>query len=314
MDMADLNFKIKPTDDYIFKRLFGDKNNKDILIAFLNSLFEEYDYLPKIEDLEFKNTEIPKVYEENKGARLDIKAKINENTYIDIEVQSKDPSNLVNRSIFYNAFTLINEIEEGSFLREIPQVISIWIIKGELNSRSIFKDYESPIVMSSLKTDKSKTNDKIFSISNDFNILYIFLDKLKDGILNENLENWLKFIDNQDVTDVKDDKIIKAISKMNLFRGDEVMKAIYEAELKARFDKIEYINEGKEEGLKEGLNEGIKKGKEEGLMKGKEEGLKEGEKNGKIEIAKNMLKDNVDINIISKYSGLSVEEITLLKK
>ena len=183
MDMGDLNFKIKPTDDYIFKRLFGDENNKDILIAFLNSLFEEYDYLPKIEDLEFKNTEIPKVYEENKGARLDIKAKINENTYIDIEVQSKDPSNLVNRSIFYNAFTLINEIEEGSFLREIPQVISIWIIKGELNSRSIFKDYESPIVMSSLKTDKSKINDKIFSISNDFNIIYIFLDKLKDGIL-----------------------------------------------------------------------------------------------------------------------------------
>ena len=314
MDMADLNFKIKPTDDYIFKRLFGDKNNKDILIAFLNSLFEEYDYLPKIEDLEFKNTEIPKVYEENKGARLDIKAKINENTYIDIEVQSKDPSNLVNRSIFYNAFTLINEIEEGSFLREIPQVISIWIIKGELNSRSIFKDYESPIVMSSLKTDKSKLSDKIFSISNDFNIIYIFLDKLKDGILNENLENWLKFIDNRNVTDVKDDKIIKAISKMNLFRGDEVMKAIYEAELKARFDKIEYINEGLNEGIKKGKEEGLKEGKKEGIEEGREEGLKEGEKKGKIEMAKNMLKDNVDINIISKYSGLSIEEITLLKK
>jgi len=301
MDMANLNFKIKPTDDYIFKRLFGDENNKDILIGFLNSLFEEYDYIPKIEDLEFKNTEIPKVYEENKGARLDIKAKINENTYIDIEVQSKDPSNLVNRSIFYNAFTLINEVEQGSFLREIPQVISIWIIKGELNSRSIFKDYESPIVMSSLKTDKSKINDKIFSISNDFNIIYIFLDKLKDGILNKNLEDWLKFIDNQNVTDVKDDKIIKAISKMNLFRGDEVMKAIYEAELKARFDKIEYINEGKEEGKKEGLNEGIKKGREEGL------------KEKSMEIAKNMLKKGYKIEDIVEISGLAKEEVETLK-
>ena len=123
--------------------------------------------------------------------------------------------------------------------------------------------------MSSLKTDKSKTNDKIFSISNDFNIIYIFLDKLKDGILNKNLENWLKFIDNKNVTDVKDDKIIKAISKMNLFRGDEVMKAIYEAELKARFDKIEYINEGKEEGLKEGEKKGKEEGLNEGIKKGK---------------------------------------------
>jgi len=313
MNMGDLNFKIKPTDDYIFKRLFGDKNNKDILIAFLNALFEEYDFLPYIKNITIKNSENKadsafenEFYRNHSG--LDIKAKINENTYIGIEVQSKDPSNLVNRSIFYNAFTLINEVEEGSFLREIPQVISIWIIKGELNSRSIFKDYESPIVMSSLKTDKSKLSDKIFSISNDFNILYIFLDKLKDGVLNKDLENWLKFIDNQDVTDVKDDKILKAISKMNLFRGDEVMKAMYEAELKARFDKIEYINEGKEEGLKEGLNEGIEKGK----MEGKEEGIKEGEKNKSIEIARNMLKKGYKIEDISELSGLSVDEIKLL--
>ena len=44
--------------------------------------------------------------------------------------------------------------------------------------------------------------------------------------------------------------------------------------------------------------------------KGKEEGLKE----KSIEIAKNMLKDNVDINIISKYSGLSIDEIKDLKE
>ena len=30
-------------------------------------------------------------------------------------------------------------------------------------------------------------------------------------------------------------------------------------------------------------------------------------------MARNMLKDNVDINIISKYSGLSIEEINKLK-
>ena len=30
-------------------------------------------------------------------------------------------------------------------------------------------------------------------------------------------------------------------------------------------------------------------------------------------MARNMLKDNVDINIISKYSGLNVEEIEGLK-
>ena len=37
-------------------------------------------------------------------------------------------------------------------------------------------------------------------------------------------------------------------------------------------------------------------------------------KEKKIEIAKNMLKDNVDINFIKKYTNLTEEEITSLEE
>lgn len=40
-----------------------------------------------------------------------------------------------------------------------------------------------------------------------------------------------------------------------------------------------------------------------------EEGLKEGSYKRNIEIAKTMLKDNMDIEIISKYTNLSKEEL-----
>ena len=46
---------------------------------------------------------------------------------------------------------------------------------------------------------------------------------------------------------------------------------------------------------------------------GKEEGLQEGVSKRNIEIAKNLLKLNVDLNTISKGTGLSVEEIKNLK-
>ena len=49
--------------------------------------------------------------------------------------------------------------------------------------------------------------------------------------------------------------------------------------------------------------------KEEGL----EEGRAEGSKQEKIEIAKNMLKDNISIDIIAKYTNLTEEEIENLK-
>ena len=43
-----------------------------------------------------------------------------------------------------------------------------------------------------------------------------------------------------------------------------------------------------------------------------ETGYMEGEKNKQIEIAKSMLKDNVVIETISKYTRLSIEEIEKL--
>lgn len=41
--------------------------------------------------------------------------------------------------------------------------------------------------------------------------------------------------------------------------------------------------------------------------------MKEGLKEKSIDIAKNMLKDSLDIEIIMKYTGLSKEEIEKLK-
>ena len=45
------------------------------------------------------------------------------------------------------------------------------------------------------------------------------------------------------------------------------------------------------------------------IKKAKEEGIKEGIKENQISMAKNMKKDKVDFNIISKYTGLSIKEI-----
>ena len=53
------------------------------------------------------------------------------------------------------------------------------------------------------------------------------------------------------------------------------------------------------------LNEERIKGREEGIK----EGIEQGEKNKSISMAKNMKKDKVDFNTISKYTGLSIEEI-----
>ena len=51
---------------------------------------------------------------------------------------------------------------------------------------------------------------------------------------------------------------------------------------------------------------------EEERRLGKEEGIKEGIKENQITTARNMKNDKIDFNTISKYTGLSVEEIEKL--
>ena len=54
-------------------------------------------------------------------------------------------------------------------------------------------------------------------------------------------------------------------------------------------------------------------GMRQGIKKGKLEGLKEGEKNRAISMAIAMKKDGADINLIAKYTGLTIEEIRKLR-
>ena len=56
------------------------------------------------------------------------------------------------------------------------------------------------------------------------------------------------------------------------------------------------------------------RGKKEGYSVGLSDGISQGSQQAKIETAKNMLKDNLDIQTILKYTGLSIEEIKSLAK
>ena len=69
---------------------------------------------------------------------------------------------------------------------------------------------------------------------------------------------------------------------------------------------------GREAGYKEGKESGYKDGKEKGREEGREEGRKEGMKVQNIEIAKEMKKNGIKIELIKKITNLNDEEIEAL--
>ena len=55
-------------------------------------------------------------------------------------------------------------------------------------------------------------------------------------------------------------------------------------------------------------------GRREGLQQGIQQGIQQGMQDERTKIALNLLKENIDINVISKVTNLTIEEINKLKK
>ena len=89
----------------------------------------------------------------------------------------------------------------------------------------------------------------------------------------------------------------------------QVEKWEYEASKMAYRDIKNSIDTAKQEGLAEGMEKGMELGMEKGMKKGMAKGMNQ----KALDIARNMLADDVDINLIMKYSGLTQEQIEKLK-
>ena len=89
-------------------------------------------------------------------------------------------------------------------------------------------------------------------------------------------------------------------------KKDEMKKAI-QKEIKMVTDLFKWVD-------KETKAELIKEGKIEGIKEGKIEGIKEGIKKGELNVVSKMLKENVKIEDIMKFTDLSKKEILNLKK
>ncbi len=88
------------------------------------------------------------------------------------------------------------------------------------------------------------------------------------------------------------------MDKLERLNEDDKFRTDYNVELVRRKE----INSARLDGYDDGYDDG------------KAEGLEAGAKAEKISIAKNFLKDGIPIEVVSKNTGLSIEELEELKK
>ena len=287
---------LSPLVDFLFKRIFGDEKNADLLIHFLNAVFEETGE-PLVESVEILNPYIDKDAMTDKMSVLDIRARTQARTLVNIEVQIRDEGDMRERTLYYWAKLYEGQLAEGNRYHALHKAITVNILKfneiGNERYHNVFHVRED--------TDGSLLTDRL-------EIHFLELPKLRHQAIGveQRLVRWLTFLtvrSKERMAElVKGDAVMeKAMTTLEVLSQDERTRMLYEARQKALHDYASAIGNAEERGIEKGIEMGIGKGMEMGIGKGKLEAAKS--------IARALLASGIDWDIIAKTTGLSKEQI-----
>lgn len=283
-----MSYLLSPKVDFVFKRIFGNEKHPEILISFLNAVIK-----PKslIKSVEIRNTDIDKEYLSDKYSRLDIKALTDKGEYVNIEIQVKNEYNMIKRSLYYWSKMFESQIVEGDNYDKLERTICINILDFKYLRNSNFHN--------TYRLKEINTNEEL---TDTMELHFIEIPKLKnyedaDEVV-DMLEAWISFLKDPDSKivnklEMSQNEIREAKKQLIKMSSDSKERERYEKRMESMLEKTSSIQSAEK--------------------KGREEGIKEGAKKEKLEIAKKLILNGLDNELISNSTGLSLEEIKELR-
>ena len=102
---------INPYTDFGFKKLFGTEMNKDLLISFLNALFNNDE--KEIEDVQYLNSEHLGDGYGDRRAVFDVYCKTKDGGRFIVEMQKAEQTYFKDRSLYYSTFAIREQAPKG---------------------------------------------------------------------------------------------------------------------------------------------------------------------------------------------------------
>ena len=317
-------------NDFAFKYVFGEdcKEANDALKSLLTVFLER-----KVNHVVVKNSEIVKDYSKMKSPRLDLLVEFDDQTTVDLEMQLRQTKdNMMNRFPYYSARLHGSQDMEGKSYGQLKETIvmiffnvSIFENDNICNTFRLKCDGDLPFVkeekedrmkLRTIEMPKVDLNKPLEDMNEQEKMIYYFLNchkgmedsKIKMMIEKDGVIQMLE----KRVETISDDRWKKIIEDFQkLHENEERIELQLELEeaqrqmKEARKEKEEARKE-KEEACKE--KEDARKEIEE-ARKTKQDANKQLE-----EMVHKMYEDGLDLEQISAYCSLNVDEIELLIK
>ena len=285
---------INPYFDYGFKRLFGIEPNKDLLISFLNAVFEGR--RPPIVDVSYLKTELLGDYREDRGTVFDLYCLQEDGTRYIVEMQKTEQYYFKDRSVFYAAGAIKEQARKGPWNYRLNEVVVVGLLNFEFPN----KEYPEDSYFHEAKIRDSEDHHVLYE---KLVFYYLELPKFKKPVseLETMMDKWLYAITRiaymERRPEVLDAPVfVKFFEEARVSNLSKAERVLYEESMRYNWDMYSTME----------TSHG--KGKEEGLKEGKEQGRQE----EKLAMARTMKALSLPMETIIQVTGLSSDEVDYL--
>lgn len=238
-----------PTNDLIFKFVFGREERKNVTLSFINAMTGREGENAFV-DLDFQNPELVPDKEDDKLGRLDVFGILDNKTRVDIEMQVFNHRNMEKSSLFYWAHMYLHfdALKSGQGYRQIKPAIAINIL------RFPFLPTEEPFSQYGIYNIKNR-----HKLTDDLELDFLEIPKYKNKPVKDmnRVERWLAYFANRLGPAEKEElammnpEIAEAMDASNRFMMDDKAYFEYVQRESAIWDYNNDMEGSREEGREE---------------------------------------------------------------
>jgi predicted transposase/invertase (TIGR01784 family) len=249
--------------DFAFKKVFGSKNSKDILMSFLNATI--YGGENRIRDLMIMDPyQIPKV-EGMKDTYVDVKAELDSGASVIIEMQVLNVQGFEQRILLNAAKSYCSQLARGDQFHDLTQIIAL-----TLTDFVMFPESESVRSCFRMKEINRHTEYK-----NHIELVFFELPKFKknEAELTTLEDKWLFFVKMSGKLYLRPttlDEVREIGSALDIANEANLTEAEAEAQWKRRdFIMLQKgaLDKATQDGMAQGMAQGMAEGIDEGMSK-----------------------------------------------
>ena len=260
---------INPYTDFGFKKLFGTEMNKDLLISFLNALFNNSER--EIEDVQYLNGENLgdgygerlRVGELCSGIRrsvFDVYCMTKDGSRFIVEMQKAEQTYFKDRSVYYATTPIRQQAPKGKWDYHLEDVYTVGILNFEFPNN----EYPADSYRHEVKLKDVEDNHIFYD-----KLTFVYLEMPKFNKTEDELETmfdkWMFVLRNlsrllERPKALQDRVFQKLFEQAEIAKYSEAERRLYEASQKEYWDYTSTLETAERKGEIKGLQQGVQQG------------------------------------------------------